>query len=409
MTGARVVIIGASHAAIAAATKLRSLSGDANITIVSAEKDFPYQRPPLSKAYLAGKSTFENILLRPENWYEENRIALRRAVTATGIDRPENVVRLSDGSRLSYDRLIVATGAIARRLPAEVGGYLPNVYVMRDLADANALKCEMRAGQRLAVIGGGYIGLEAASEASKKGVRVTVLEAADRILKRVAAKETADDIRALHLSHGVDIREGVQLRRIVEVNGMAAGVELDGKTILPADFVLTGIGVSPNTALAEQADLEIDNGIATDAHLRTSDPAIFAAGDCASFPWKGQRVRLESVQNATDQGIAIAANIAGDERAYDAVPWFWSDQFDLKLQIAGLNIGYDNVVTRQGANPACRAHFYFKGDEFLSVDCLNDPLTFALSRKILETGRPLSREQAEDPQFSLKSAVSLPL
>ena len=403
---ARTVIVGASHAGVAAAAKLRSLSADADITLISSDAYFPYHRPVLSKAYLADKASLTDIQLRPPSWYDENGVRLLLGTRVTAVDRAAKAVSLSNGDILPYDNLVLATGAVPRRLPAAMGGELPNVYCVRDLNDANRLKSEMLEGRKLVVIGGGYIGLEAASEASKKGLSVTVLEAADRILQRVAAKETSDHIRVLHKGHGVDIREGVQVWRIAETHDRASGVELADGALIAADFIIAGIGIIPDIDLAESAGLETANGIVVDEALRSSDPTIYAIGDCASFPRNGTHLRLESVQNANDQGNVAASNIAGQTLAYNAVPWFWSDQFDLKLQIAGLNIGYDQVVVRQGANPASRAHFYFRGDLFLSADCFNDPLTFAMSRKILELAKPLAKEQAADSSFALKTLIS---
>jgi 3-phenylpropionate/trans-cinnamate dioxygenase ferredoxin reductase subunit len=263
----------------------------------------------------------------------------------------------------------------------------------------------MKEGARLVVIGGGYIGLEAASEAAKKGVSVTVVEAADRILKRVACPETADDVRTLHHGHGVRIFENASITRIVGENGHATGIELSDGSFIAADFVVTGIGVNPDTALAEAAGLVVDNGITVNSRLETSDPAIYAIGDCASFPFKGEMIRLESVQNANDMGIVAAQNIMGADIAYKPVPWFWSDQFDLKLQIAGLNIGYNHVVTRPGAREGAKSHFYFRGDELLAADCLNDGATYMITRRLLEGGKTLTRAQVEDHSLNLKSLL----
>ncbi|MFM2279817.1 MAG: hypothetical protein RLZZ444_2048 [Pseudomonadota bacterium] len=401
----KAVVIGGSHAALAYAAELRKLSEDAEITILSSDAETPYQRPPLSKAYMSGKVTFEQIVLRPDEWYQANRIELLRGVRATAIDRAERRIHLSNGESRLYDRLVLATGARPRRLPEAIGGLLPNVYVMRDLADAHHLMAEMVEGRRLVVVGGGYIGLEAASEAAKKGVSVTVLEAADRILKRVASAETADDVRALHKAHGVAILEDTALARIVEKDGVAIGVELGGGEVLPADFVITGIGVVPDIALAETAGLEIANGIQVDLQLRTSDEAIFAIGDCACFPYHDQMIRLESVQNANDMGIVAARNSLGEAVEYRPVPWFWSDQFELKLQIAGLNTGYDTVVTRAGAREGAKSHFYFRGNDFLAADCLNDGATYMMSRRLLEAGKGPTPEQIRDPSFVLKSLL----
>jgi len=401
----KTVIIGGSHASISLAAQLRHLSPDTEITVVSADAEPPYQRPPLSKGYMSGKVTFDQVLLRPEDWYEPNRIELLKGARAEAIDRKDKIVVLDDDSHISYDTLVLATGAKPRRLPQEIGGHLPNVYVMRDHGDAVRLMERMKEGQRLIVIGGGYIGLEAASEASKKGVSVTVIEAADRILKRVACAETAHDIRALHHGHGVTILENAQIHEIHETNGIADGVILADDRVIPADFIITGIGVHPDTALAETAGLTYNNGIVVNDRLETSDPAIYAIGDCASFPYRGTMIRLESVQNANDMGVVVAHNILGEARSYKPVPWFWSDQFELKLQIAGLNTGFDHVITRKGLREGAKSHFYFKGDEFLAADCLNDGAAYMMARKILEGGKVLTREQVADPGFNMKSLL----
>jgi 3-phenylpropionate/trans-cinnamate dioxygenase ferredoxin reductase subunit len=401
----KTVIIGGSHAAVSLAAQLRHLSPEAEITIISADKEVPYQRPPLSKGYMSGKVTFDQVVLRPEDWYGPNHIELFRDARAEAVDRHARIVTLTDGGKVSYDRLIFATGALPRRLPSEIGGHLPNVYVMRDHGDALKLMDRMKEGARLVVIGGGYIGLEAASEAAKKGVSVTVIEAADRILKRVACPETASDIKALHEGHGVKILEGAQLHEIHEKNGVADGVILADDTVIPADFIITGIGVNPDIALAGTAGLTCDNGIVVNERLETSDPNIYAIGDCASFPYHGRMIRLESVQNANDMGITAAHNILGEGKAYKPVPWFWSDQFELKLQIAGLNTGYDQVVTRKGLREGAKSHFYFRDGTFLAADCLNDGAAYMMARKILEGGKMLTPLQVGDPNFNMKSLL----
>jgi 3-phenylpropionate/trans-cinnamate dioxygenase ferredoxin reductase subunit len=401
----KTLVIGGSHAALAFAAELRKLSADAAITLISADPELPYQRPPLSKAYMSQKVSFDQILFRPADWYETNRIALKQGMRVETIDRENRTATLTDGEVLAYDHLVFATGARPRRLPAAIGGALPNVFVMRDLSDAHALMERMQEGARLVVVGGGYIGLEAASEAAKRGVTVTVIEAADRILKRVASEETADDVRSLHHAHGVRIFENASLVKIVEKNGQAAGVELIDGSVITADFVITGIGVMPDTALAEACGLVVQNGIVVDAHLRTSDPSIMAIGDCVSFPYRHMMIRLESVQNANDMGIVAASNIMGANVEYKPVPWFWSDQFELKLQIAGLNMGYDHVITRPGAREGAKSHFYFRGDEFLAADCLNDGATYMIARRVLEGGKTLTRAMVEDHSFVLKSLL----
>lgn len=401
----KTVIIGGSHAALSLAAQLRHLSPEAGITIVSADTEVPYQRPPLSKGYMSGKLAFDQVVLRPGDWYEPNGIELLKGARAEAVDRHARVVTLADDRKISYDKLVFATGALPRRLPPEIGGHLPNVYVMRDHGDALKLMERMKEGARLVVIGGGYIGLEAASEAAKKGVAVTVIEAADRILKRVACAETADDIRALHEAHGVRILEGAQIHEIHESNGIADGVILADDTVIPADFIITGIGVTPDIALAGTAGLTCDNGIVVNERLETSDTDIYAIGDCAAFPYHGRMIRLESVQNANDMGVTAAHNILGESRAYKPVPWFWSDQFELKLQIAGLNTGYDQVVTRKGMREGAKSHFYFRDGTFLAADCLNDGAAYMMARKILEGGKLLTPLQVADPNFNMKSLL----
>ena len=399
-----IVIVGASHAGMAAAAELRRLSDSANIILLSAEGVLPYQRPPLSKAYVSGDMTLEGLELRPQNWFTDHNIDLRLNTRVAAIDRDAHQIRLVDGSSIEYTSLILATGSSPRRLGAEQGGTLKNVLVMRDLADADALKPLLKQGAKLVVIGGGYVGLEAAAVAAKHGLHVTVVEAAEHILRRVACPQTASYIRELHQAHGVTVLEGSGVKGITGNNGKAAGVELADGTLLAADVVLVGIGVIPETKLAHDAGLTIANGIMVDSTLRTSDPDIFAIGDVAAFPRHGNHMRVESVQNANDQGLVVAANVLGGDEHYNAVPWFWSDQYDLKLQIAGLNTGYTDIIVRQSSETA-RSHFYFKDDEFLSADCFNDAASFVVSRRLLQMGRIITREQAADTSLVLKTLI----
>ena len=379
----RVVIVGAGQAGASLAAKLRALGHDGPLTLIGAETAPPYQRPPLSKAYLLGDMPQERLWLRPPGFWAENGVELRLGETVTGIDRAARTVTLSGGEALPYDQLALTTGSAARRLPAAIGGDLPGVYPVRTLADVDAMRAEFRPSARAVVIGGGYIGLEAAAVATKFGVTVTLVEAAPRILQRVAAPETAAHIAALHRAHGVTILEDTRLDRLTGTSRVV-GVRLaDGRDV-PADFVITGIGITPGTALAEAAGLALDNGIATDDLGRTSDPAIWAAGDCASFPWQGGRIRLESVGNAIDQAEAVAANMRGAGQPYVAKPWFWSDQYDLKLQIAGLNTGYDRVVTRPGPPPS---FWNYRGTQLLAVDSMGDARAYMVGKRLIDAGR----------------------
>jgi 3-phenylpropionate/trans-cinnamate dioxygenase ferredoxin reductase subunit len=321
----------------------------------------------------------------------------------TGIDRAARQVHLGE-EVIAYDHLVLTTGSDPRRLPASIGGALDGVFVVRDLADVNAMAPHVVAGRRALIVGGGYIGLEAAAVAAKRGLQVTLVEMADRILQRVAAPETSDYFRALHQSYGVTIREGVGLDRLLG-DGQVTGARLSDGTELAADLVIVGVGISPATALAEAAGLEIENGIKVDAQGRTSDPAIWAAGDCASFPWRGARIRLESVPNAIDQAECVAENIMGAAKDYVAKPWFWSDQYDVKLQIAGLNAGYDRTLVRAGDKPGSQSVWYFRGHDLLAVDAMNDPRAYMIGKRLIEAGQSPSPEAVADADTPLKSLM----
>ncbi|RJL21146.1 NAD(P)/FAD-dependent oxidoreductase [Paracoccus siganidrum] len=381
----RIVILGAGQAAASMAARLRAKGHDGPLTVIGAEPVAPYQRPPLSKAYLLGQMGLDRLLLRAPEWWAEQRIELRLGETATAIDRAAKRVTTSAG-QLPYDALALTLGAAPRRLPAALGGDLPGTHVIRGLADVDALAAQMRPGRRLVVIGGGYIGLEAAAVARKLGLEVTLVEAAPRILGRVAAAETAEMIRALHLAHGVEILEGAPIQRIAGTT-RAEGVALADGRQLPADLVVMGIGVLPETTLAATAGLTLQDGIATDAFGRTSDPAIWAAGDCASFPQPGGRLRLESVGGAIDMAECVADNMLGANRPYAARPWFWSDQFDAKLQIAGLNSGHDRIVTRPGDGQHGGSVWYFRDARLIAVDALNDARAYMIGKRLIEAGR----------------------
>ncbi|WP_418136766.1 NAD(P)/FAD-dependent oxidoreductase [Agrobacterium sp. El2ro-1b] len=405
MTG-RLVIVGAGQAAFALASKLRALKDERPITIIGSEDTYPYQRPPLSKKYLLGEMSFDRLMFRPEEWYAENNVDIRLSTWVEEIDRAAKTVRMQDGSTVSYDKLVLATGAAPRLLPASIGGDLEGVLTVRDKRDADRLVEEMKPGRRLLVIGGGYIGLEAAAVARKLGLEVTLIEMADRILQRVAAKETADIMRGIHQAHGVSIREKTGLVRLVGMDGRVAAAELSDGSILDVDFVIVGIGVTPNDRLARESGLDVGNGIVVDALTRTSDADIHAVGDCAMLPWRGQHVRLESVQNAVDQAEAAAAVLAGTEAAYEAKPWFWSDQYEVKLQIAGFNLGYDETMLRPGAREGSWSVWYFRDGRFVAVDAVNDAKAYVAGKKLLDTGAEPDRAILADAAADLKLLLS---
>ncbi len=399
---ARIVVVGAGQAGAALVAKLRALGHAGPLTLVGDEPVPPYQRPPLSKAYLKGEATRERLFLRPESFYAGAGIELLTGTPAVAIDRAGRAVVLADGRRLAYDLLALTTGARPRRLPADRGGDLPGVLLMRALADADALAAAVRPGARALIVGGGYIGLEAAAVLRDKGLDVTLVEAAERILSRVAAPATADYFRTLHQAHGVTIREADGLERLTGEAAVTGAVLADG-TEIAADVVLVGIGVAPDTGLAAAAGLAIDNGIAVDAFGRTSDPAIFAAGDATSFPHGGRRVRLESVPNAIDQSEAVAAAMLGGVEPYLARPWFWSDQYDVKLQIAGLNTGWERTTLRPGARPGSQSVWYWQGDRLLSVDAMNDPRAYMTGKRWIEAGVSPDPAAVADPATDLKA------
>ncbi len=398
-----VVVIGAGQAGASCVAKLRSEGFDGQITLIGSEAVPPYQRPPLSKAYLLGEMAEERLYLRPAAYYADNNITLRLNTQVFEISPGEKAIVVSGGDVISYDDLVLTTGSAPRKLPASIGGDLKGVFTVRDLADADAMAPAFTAGKRLLVIGGGYIGLEAAAVASKLGLQVTLVEMADRILQRVAAPATSDYFRALHRSHGVDIREGVGLVRLIG-DGHVTGAELTDGTVLDIDFAVVGVGITPATALAEMAGLNVDNGIVTDDHGRTSNPHIWAAGDCATCNFEGQTIRLESVGNAIDQAEAVAVNIAGGDKPYVPKPWFWSDQYDCKLQIAGLNMGYTDVYVRKGDGDAV-SHWYYNGDRLIAVDAMNDARNYMIGKRLIEGGKSPDPALITDPATDMKALL----
>lgn len=398
-----VVVVGAGQAGAALVAKLRTGGFDGDITLIGEETAPPYQRPPLSKKYLLGEMELERLFLRPQSYYEEQQITLRLGTRVDAIDPLAQTVTAA-GETVAYDMLALTNGSTPRRLPAAIGGDLGGVHVVRSLADVDAMAPEFRPGARVLIVGGGYIGLEAAAVAASKGLKVTLVEMAERILQRVAAPETSDYFRALHARHGVDIREGVGLDRLTG-EGRVSGARLTDGSEIAVDFVIVGVGIAAATGLAEAAGLAIENGIRTDAQGRTSDPNIWAAGDCASFPYRGTRIRLESVPNAIDQAECVAENMLGAGKDYAAKPWFWSDQYDVKLQIAGLNTGYDRVVTRQGEREGSVSFWYFRGGELLAVDAMNDPRAYMVGKRLIEAGKSPDAGAVADPGTDLKTLM----
>lgn len=378
----RVVIVGAGQAGAAVAAKLRTLDHKGEIILIGDELAPPYQRPPLSKAYLLGEIGEDRLWLRAPNFWIDNQIDLRLGQPVVGLDAEAKSVTVGE-EEIPYDHLVLATGSTPRRLPVQQGGDLEGVYTLRTLSDVDRMRTQFAPGRQVVVIGGGYIGLEAAAVARKLDLEVTLLEGSPRILSRVASIYTSDFIRDLHLQNGVTFLEGISLERIRRENKTIFVQLADGRELL-ADFVIVGVGVTPCTGLAKLAGLHLDNGIATDQMGRTSDPFIWAVGDCASFPWKGQRIRLESVGNAIDQAETVAANLLGAGQPYITRPWFWSDQYDLKLQIFGLSAGHDHVVLRREGGMSV---WYYRENELLAVDALGDARAYMVGKRLIESGK----------------------
>ncbi|WP_349437333.1 FAD-dependent oxidoreductase [Pararhizobium sp. A13] len=377
----KIVIVGAGQAGLAAAAKLRQEGFQGSITMLGDENAMPYQRPPLSKAYLLGQIEAERLFFRNNDFFHQQNIGISQNEPALEIDRAAKDVVTAHG-RHGYDQLILATGAGPIKLPTSMAEGIGNIFYLRNKADADRLRPILREGARLLVVGGGYIGLEVAAAARQVGAEVTLVEMAPRILNRVAAEPTASYFRRLHSSQGVDIREGTGLAGL-KPDGAAIMATLADGPKLTIDAVVVGIGVRPNAALAEAAGLATDGGIVVDEFGKSSDPSIWAAGDCASFSYEGERTRIESVPHAIDQAEHVARNILGAELPYCPRPWFWSDQYSTKLQIAGFNRGYDRATVSHGIAEGSMTVSYFQKERLIAVDCLNDARSFMLAKRQL--------------------------
>lgn len=393
MTLQRAVIVGASHAGAQLAASLRQEGWDGEIVLVGNESALPYQRPPLSKAYLADRCALTELAIRSSDFYAKQRVQIIDA-TVTAIDRSAGHVALSTGDILSYDKLALCTGARPRLLPTP-GADLAGVFYLRTAADVEMIRGATSPGRRAVIVGGGYIGLETAASLRALGLEVTVLEATERVLERVTAPAVSAFFDRVHREEGVNIRTGA-LVGAISGDGRAREVVLTNGEAIPADLVVVGIGVEPVTELAVAAGLAVDNGVVIDDQARSSDPEILAAGDCASHHMAryGRRIRLESVPSAGEQAKVAAATICGKSRKIAALPWFWSDQYDVKLQIAGLNTGYDEVVLSgdpaRGRDFTC---FYLRAGELIAADCINRPRDFVFSKRVIMQQVPIDRAE----------------
>lgn len=410
MTGGPVIIVGAGHGGYQVAASLRQAGFSEGICLINDEAHLPYQRPPLSKAYIKGSAGPESLMFRPEKFYLDQKIELI-AGRAVSIDRASRKVHLASGEKLAYAHLVLATGARNRLLDLP-NANLPDVKYLRILDESEALRKIMPLKTRVVVIGAGFIGLEFAATARIKGLAVDVLELAPRVMARAVTAEVSEYFQERHREAGIRIHLGVQATSIEaqggKDTGKVTGVSLSDGRHLPADLVVVGVGVLPNIELAAEAGLPVAAGIIVDEYLSTSDPNISAIGDCALFasPRFGGSQRLESVQNATDHARCLAARLTGDKKPYDSHPWFWSDQGEDKLQIAGLTTGYDRVVLRgDPANKAFSA-FCYRGEKLLGIESINRAGDHMFGRRLQAIDRSITPEQAADESFDLKSALA---
>ena len=401
----RIVVVGGGHAAAQFCASMIESKEDIQLLLVSDEAHLPYQRPPLSKTYLKDDAP-EAALLRAASYYADHNVAVRLGGKVADIDRASQTIGLEGGERIPYDVLVLATGTRARTLPLFEGGHA-NVFTLRTLDDAARLRERLQSAQNLLVVGGGFIGLEIAATSAQLGKSVTLLEAAPRLLGRSSSPEVSAYLLEKHRAAGVDIRVQTAIDR-VDVQGEAVKGVWVGNEYLPVDVIVVGIGAVPNDDLARQAGLACDNGVVVDAHMRTSDPAILAIGDCTAFPSAalGRRIRLESVQNANDQARCAALTVTGKPAPYTALPWFWSDQGAVRIQIAGVPEQDHVRVVRGDPSQDKFSVLYFEGDVLTSVESINAAADHIAARKLITARTPIPMERAADPAIPLKDVAA---
>ena len=406
MSNGTCIIIGASHAASQLGPDLRKKGWQGRILIITDESVIPYHRPPLSKEYLSGKKTFEEILIKKPSLYEKNEIEFLLDTRVTAINREGKTITLENEETIAYDKLALTTGARVRHIPVP-GADLDGVHYLRDADDVEQIIPLAQAGKKAVIIGGGYIGLETAAVLQTIGMQVTVIEMMERVLERVTTAEVSAFYQRIHTEQGVEIVTGASVSKI---NGdkSVESVSVKNGDNFSADLVIVGIGVIPNTELAEAAGLEVSNGIVVDEYCRTNDHDIVAAGDCTWHynPFYDNHIRLESVQNALDQARVAAATLNGDLKPYDTLPWFWSDQYDLKLQMQGLSAGYDEVIIRGDIDNSRKiAVFYLKEGRILSVDAVNSAPEFMVGKKLILAKTMVDKEKLADAEVSIKELL----
>lgn len=399
----QVVIVGAGHGAGQAIATLKQKKYPGRIVLIGEERWLPYQRPPLSKKFLAGELPAERLFVKPAKFYDDPEIELKLETRVDSIDRDAREVVTASGDRIPFSELILATGSRVRKLSVE-GSELSGVHYLRGIDDVDGIRADMEGANKVVIVGAGYIGLEVAAVARQLGHDVTVVEMADRVMSRVVSPTLSAFYEKEHRDAGVTLMLGTGLEGFIGESGAVTGVRTSDGATLPADLVVVGVGILPNTELAEAAGLEVNNGIIVDESCRTSDPSIYAIGDCTSHPSRvyGRRLRLESVQNALEQAKVAAGNICGGEETYDQVPWFWSDQYDLKLQIAGLSEGFDTAVIRGALDSRSFSCAYLRDGRLVALDAVNAPKDFMQAKALIGAGLVPDIERLRDPDLLLK-------
>ncbi len=400
----QTVIVGAGHGAGQIVTTLKQKRYAGRIVLIGEEAWLPYQRPPLSKKYLSGELPAERLYVKPAAFYEDPDIEVRLETRVERIDRGAGRVLLDSGAALDYSALVLATGSRVRTLDVEGAG-LDGIHYLRSIDDVDRIRAGLESAQRVVIVGAGYIGLEVAAVVRTAGHDVAVVEMADRVMSRVVSPELSAFYEDVHRDAGVELLLGIGVDGFAARDGHVAGVRLsDGRT-LPADLVVVGVGILPNVELAQAAGLAVDNGIVVDERCRTADSAIYAIGDCSAHPSRiyGQRLRLESVQNALEQAKTAAINIAGGDASYDQVPWFWSDQYDLKLQIVGLSEGFDRAIVRGDPRERSFSCAYLRDGRLIAIDAVNAPKDFMQAKALIARGASPDPAELANPATELKN------
>ena len=401
----KIVIVGGGQASLSCASQLRSFGFDGEICMICEESSYPYQRPPLSKKFLTGHVPPGRLLLKKMDYYKTNNIQVLLSSKATKIDRDNKEIYLQSGEKISYTKLVLATGSGAKKAPLSEGDDYSNVFFLRNLYDAKNLKTLLQPRKKILIVGGGYLGLEVASVCSSAGMNTIVVEGADRILKRVAGEPTAGYLKQIFSSRGVEIIENNFVKQINSTESNIKNIELASGKVIDIDFLMVATGGYPEVDLAKKANLKIENGIKVNERLETNDPSIYAAGDCASFCHNGVVLRLESVGNAIDQGQTVALNIVGETTAFKAKPWFWTEQFDQKLQIAGLCDGFTDIIERRVKDKV--SFWYYKNKFLIAVDAFNDPQSYMIGKRLIEENKSPKKEIIRDINFRVKDALNI--